>query len=390
VKKQPGVVANMKLEKVDDYTVRVVLPEPGSAGLPNNWTYTAISSKEYLEEVGDDFNTKPMGAGPFKFVEWTPNISIVGERNPDYWGPDPMVDRITWRVLPDPFTRKSEFLTGGIDVLPFMDASWLPEVNANSNVHVETVLSARYIMVILPTGEPPFDDQRVRQALNYAVNKEEIVSQLFQDVGAVLPTGIVNPIIPEGRTDNRVYPYDPDRAKELLDEARADGVEIGKITLYATNDRYALDKEMGEVVAGYWRAIGLDVDYVPQPRTVLLPKSQALEMKDPHMVGFGNTQLRADYPFNLWLQTRTSPASRGSVYAAGHPAEWDQQIEELASLASGSPESIELARKLDDQFIDWAPWVFVTNYVDLYGVSNKLDWKPFPFESRFFIDVTAR
>lgn len=257
--KQSGVVAKMKVDKVDDYTIHVALPEPGNAGLANDWLYTAITSKKYLDEVGKGFNQKPMGAGPFKFVEWVPNVRIVADRNPDYWGPDPGVDRMTWRILTDPFTRKSEFLTGGIDILPFMDASWLPEVKANPNVRVEPILSARYIAIVLPIKVPPFNDKRVRQALNYAINKQEIVTQLFQNVGAVLPTGIVNPIIPEGRPNNFVYPYNLTKAKQLLDQAKADGVKIPKITLYATNDRYALDKEMGEAVAGYWRALGLEI-----------------------------------------------------------------------------------------------------------------------------------
>ncbi|HBY93914.1 MAG TPA: hypothetical protein DEP84_08065 [Chloroflexi bacterium] len=389
VKKQPGVVAQMELEIVDDYTVRVKLPEPGTAGLPNNWTYTMITAKGYLEQVGEDWGRRPMGTGPYRFVEWVPNVRIVGERFENYWGKDPGVERITWRVIPDAFTRKSEFLAGGLDILPFMVADWVPEVEANPNTRVEPILSARYIMVILPAKEPPFNDKRVRQALNYAVNKQEIVDTLFAGIGAVPPTGVVNPVIPEGDPEREIYPYDPDKAKELLDEARADGVQIGTITLYAPNDRYVLDKEMGEAIAGYWRAIGLDVEYIPQSRTVLFPKSQGLEMKDPHMIGFGNTQMRADYPFNLWLQTREDPPSRGSAYAAG-PPEWDEMISELASLPSGAPETIELARKLDELWIDYAPWVWVINYVDLYGVSNDVDWKPYPHEARFFTDVRPR
>ena len=387
--KQPGVIAKMQLEKVDDYTIRVKLPEPGSAGLANNWYYTAITSKKYLDEVGNDFNRKPFGTGPYKFVEWVPNVRVVGERFADYWGPDPGVERITWRVLTDAFTRKSEFLTGGIDILPFMDASWLPEIKANANVRVEPILSARYIMVILPSKEPPYTDKRVRQALNYAVNKEEIAKQLFQGVGAVVPSGVLNPVIPEADPKKVVYPYNLDKAKQLLSEARTAGVKIDKITLYATNDRYSLDKEMGEAIAGYWRALGLTVEYIPQSRTVLLPKSQAFEMKDPHQVGFGNTQLRADYPFNLWLQSREKPMSRGFAYV-GAPAEWDKMVDQLAAMPSGTPETTKLARQLDDLFIDYAPWVFVTNYVDLYGVSNKVEWKPYSYESRFFIDVKPR
>ncbi len=387
--KQSGVIAKMKLDVVDDYTVHVTLPEPGNAGLPNDWIYTEISSKKYLDEVGKGFNLKPMGTGPFKFVEWVPNVRIVADRNPDYWGPAPNIDRITWRILPDPFTRKSEFLTGGLDILPMMDASWLADVKANSNLRVEPVLSARFMMVILPAKQPPFNDKRVRQALNYAINKDEIVKQLFLGVGAVLPTGVVNPVLPEGRPNNVVYPYDANKAKQLLDQARADGVKIGKINLYATNDRYTLDKELGEAVSGYWRAIGLDVTYTPQSNTVLLPKSQALQMIDPHLVGFGNTKLRADYPFTIWLQTRDNPRSRGSEYAVA-PKEWDAMIDQLVSMSSGSPESTKLARQLDDMFMDYAPWAFVTNYIDLYGVSNQIDWKPYFYEARYFFDAKPK
>ncbi len=389
IRKQAGVVAEMEMEILDEYTIRIKFPEPGTAALPNLWTYTAITAKEYLEKVGKDFTQRPMGTGPFKFAEWTPNVRIVGERFGDYWGPDPGVERIEWRIITDAFTRKSEFLTGGLDVLPFMVADWVPEVEGNPDVRVEPILSARYIMVVLPAGEPPYNDQRVRQALNYAVNKEEMVEQLFAGVGAVAPVGIVNPIIPEADRTREVYPYDPEKAKQLLDEARADGVEIPPLTLYAPNDRYVMDKEMGEAVAGYWRDIGLEVEYIPESRTTLFPRSQALELDDPFLVGFGNTQMRADYPMNLWIQTREDPPSRGSHYVQG-PPEWDELISELNALPSGSPESIALARELDEMIIEYAPWVFVVNFVDLYGVSNDVEWVPYPFESRYFLDVKPR
>lgn len=387
--KQPGVVAEMELEIVDDYTVRVTFPEPGTAALPNVWTYTAISDAEYLDEVGKEFARQPMGTGPFRFVEWAPNERIAGERFEDYWGELPGVKRIVWRIIPDAFTRKSEFLTGGLDVLPFLQAEWVAEIEDNPDVRVESVLSARYIMVVYPVGEEPFTDQRVRQALNYAINKQEMVDQLFLGVGATPPHGIVNPIIPEGDPERTIYPYDPDRAQELLDEARADGVEIPPLTLYAPNDRYVLDSEMGEAIAGYWRAIGLEVEYNPESRTTLFPRAMGLELTDPYMVGFGNTLLRADYPFNLWIQKRSDPPSRGSYYAQG-PDEWDAKISELASMASGSQESIDLARELDEQVIEYAPWAFVINYVDLFGVSNDVEWAPYPFESRYFFDVQPR
>ena len=122
------------------------------------------------------------------------------------------------------------------------------------------------------------------------------------------------------------------------------------------------------------------------PHSTLFPRAMGLELTDPFLVGFGNTLLRADYPFNIWLQKRFDPPSRGSYYALGLD-EWDEMISELNAMVSGSPESIELARELDELYIDYTPWVFVVNFVDLFGVSNEVDWKPYPFESRYFLDV---
>ena len=383
---QPNVILEMELEIVDDYTVKVKFPEPGAAGLPNSWTLTVITSKEYLEQVGEDYSRFPMGTGPFKFIEWVPNVRLVGERFQDYWGEGPGAERIVWRIIPDPFTRKSEFLTGGLDILPFLMADWVPEVDANPDVRLEKVLSSRFIFIMLPVKQPPFNDIRVRKALNYAVNKQEMVDQLFQEIGAVPMTGIIHMVLPEADPDRVGYPYDPEKAKQLLDEARADGVEIGTLTLYAPNDRYNMDKEMGEAVAGYWRAVGLDVEYIPQSRTVLFPKVQALESKDPALFGNGNGSMRAEYPFNVWLYTRTDPPSRGSEYAVG-PPEWDEMVDELGSMASGSPEASKLGRELDELWTDYAPWVFLVNFVDLYGVSNEVDWTPYSTEDLAYSDA---
>ena len=257
----PSSIVNRQVTIIDDYTIRLKLGAPGTASLPNhlgNWIF--VSAKEYMQTMGDKFTRRPMGTGPYRFVEWVPNVRIVGERFEDYWGEKPAAKRVVWRIISDAFTRKSEFLTGGIDLLPFLVPEVVPEVEANPKTRVESVLSSRYIFVVLPVSVPPFNDKRVRQALNYAVNKQEIVDQLFRRIGARSLTGVVHPMLPEADPNRLGYPYDPAKAKRLLDQARADGVKIGTIRLFSPNDRYTLDKEMGEAVAGYWRSIGLQVE----------------------------------------------------------------------------------------------------------------------------------
>lgn len=368
-------------EILDEYTIRLTMPEPGTGGLLNNLAYAYIYPKKYLELGKEQVARRPIGAGPYKFVEWVPNQRIVVERFEGYGGLEQFVDRIVWRIIPDAFTRKSEFLTGGLDVIPFVQPAWVPEIEANPNTRVERVVSGRHIHIILPVQEPPFTDKRVRQALNYAVNKKELVEQLFLGIGAVPLTGAIHPILPEADPERVGYSYDPEKAKLLLREARADGVKVGKITLYAPNDRYTLDKEMGEAVAGYWRAIGLDVEYINQPRSVLFPNLFTFKLKDPLLIGFGNIRLRAEWIFEVGYNRH---------YADPIPEEWQKLMDELSRTISGDPRRIEIARKLDKLWTEDAKWVFMINYVDLYGVNNRVDWQPYAIENRYFLDAKPR
>ena len=377
----PKPILQHQAEMLDEYTIRLTLPEPGTGALPHNFAYAYVYPKKYLALGKEQVARRPIGAGPYRFVEWVPNQRIVVERFEGYWGQEQFIDRIVWRILPDAFTRKSEFLTGGIDILPFVQPSWAPEIEANPSTHLEHVLSGRYMHVILPLQQPPFQDKRVRQALNYAINREEIVKQLFLGVGAIPLTGAIHPILPEADPNRQGYPYDPKKARQLLAAARADGVKIGKITLYATNDRYTLDKELGEVVVGYWQAIGLDVEYIHQPRSVLFPNVSTFKLKDPYLIGFGNIHLRAEWPFEI---------AANRYYAGPIPEAWQRLLDALARTAPDDPRRVELARQLDPQWTDYAAWVFLINFVDLYGVNNRVDWKPYAIENRYFLDTKPR
>jgi peptide/nickel transport system substrate-binding protein len=387
----PASITQREVEILDDYTLKVTLGDAGTAALPNYFTDIAVTSKEYLEEIelNPDLERHPVGTGPLVFDEWVPNVGITADRFENYWGEDIAMDRVAWKIITDPFTRKSELLTGGIDILPFVIPDWVDEIEGAPNVRIESTVSSRYVFIGLPSREPPYDNGKVRQALNYAVNKDELIGQLFGGRGAVPVTGIVHPILPEADPSGDIYGYNPDLARQLLDEARAEGVSVDQITLYSPNDRYTLDKQTGEAVAGYWRDIGLNVKYVPQSRTVLFPVIQYLEATDPFLFGNGNGRLRAEYPFELWTQKREEPRSRGMQYAAG-PDLWDEEINNLSLTLSGSPEAIEQARAINRKVVEFAPWVFLFNYVDFYGVSNRIDWQPYPTEQRLLHTVRLR
>jgi peptide/nickel transport system substrate-binding protein len=385
----PAVMREGVVEVVDTHTLRWKLKEPGLVTLPQWLTDMYINSKQYLAREGFDAAARrPVGTGPYKFVEWSPNQQIVMEVFKDYWRPLPAFDRLVWRVIPDPSTRKNEFLTGGIDVLPFVTPEIVPEIQARPNLRLETVLSTRLMFIGLPVENPLLADKRVRLALNLAVNKQEIIEQLFRGIGAAELTAPLPLTLAERNPKLEGYPYDPDKAQKLLKEAGA----IGKaITLEASFNRYTLDREVGEAIAGYWEAVGLKVDYKPQDWAAYSPKvlrGSPAWPTNPFLMGFGDARYLADYMYDLWIAKKPG-GSRGAVYTKG-PDHWDEWVREISLLGLQEPRRRELLYALQAEIMDYAPWVLVLNFKDIYALSNAVDWKPFSNERRDMYDARPR
>jgi peptide/nickel transport system substrate-binding protein len=385
----PSAMREGTLEAIDTHTLRWQLKNSGLVTLPQWLVDEYITSKKYLEKEGfDGASRRPVGTGAYRFVEWSPNQQVVMEVFKEYWRPLPQFDRLVWRIIPDPSTRKNEFLTGGIDVLPFVTPEIVPEIQANPNLRIETVLSTRMMFIVLPVENPLLADKRVRLALNLAINKREIIDQLFRGIGAAelkapLPLTVVerNPKL-EG------YPYDPSRAEQLLKEAGA----VGKaITLEAPYNRYTLDREIGEAIAGYWEAVGLKVEYKPQDFAVFSPKvlrGSPAWPTNPFLVGFGDGRYLADNMYDLWIVKKPG-GSRGAVYTKG-PDTWDEWMREISLLGLQEAKRIELLYRVQAEILNFVPWVLVLNYQDIYGLSSKVDWKPFPNENRKMYDAKPR
>jgi hypothetical protein len=123
------------------------------------------------------------------------------------------------------------------------------------------------------------------------------------------------------------------------------------------------------------------VEYIHQPRSVLFPNVSTFKLKDPYLIGFGNIRLRAEWLFEV---------AANRYYAGPIPEEWQRLLDELARTATGDPRRVELARQLDPQWTEYAPWVFLINFVDIYGVNNRVDWKPYAIENRYFLDAKPR
>lgn len=207
------------IEVIDDLTADLVLSEPAPWLPAQIAAWFAVLPLSLVEsgEVG----SAPNGTGPYRFVEWRSGDRIVLEANDNYFFESPkgvpVAERVTYRFVPDSTTRVADLLSSNADIVRSVSVDQIGAVESGGAI-VERVPISGCAFVRIPTDIEPFSDVRVRQAMNYAIDKEVIVEQLLAGEGIVLP----NLFVPNGLgydSELDPYPYDPDRARELLSQA---------------------------------------------------------------------------------------------------------------------------------------------------------------------------
>lgn len=205
---------------VDPYTVRFTLKQSFSP-LLNNLTLNTgrIVSPAAVKKWGKEFASHPVGTGPFKFVRWEKNVRIVLEANSGYWGGRAKLDRLIFRPLPEEQTRVTELLSGGVDFIVDVPPDNIEQIRKDARFAFYQQPGPHVWWVTLNVRKKPFSDVKVRQAANYAVNKEAIANDILKGT-ATVSSGPIPPAITWAYTDQVAkYPYDPAKAKRLLAEA---------------------------------------------------------------------------------------------------------------------------------------------------------------------------
>ncbi len=245
---------------IDDYTLEIKTKYP-SGPLMVDLTYQEILPKHAVEAQGEDFFKNPFSTGPFKFVEWVPGERIVFEKNPDYWGGPaevppvgpPKVDKLIFKVIPDSATRMQALKAGEIHISYGFTADQAEEMAKDPNLVVEKVRAARSVFVFLNTHKAPFNDKRVRHALNMAVDVDAIIKNVLKGYGRRIACMSFPGVL--GHDPNlEPFPYDPDRARQLLAEAGyPDGFDA--VMMYDEEWR----KDQAEAIAYYLGQVGVNV-----------------------------------------------------------------------------------------------------------------------------------
>ncbi|NDV01606.1 ABC transporter substrate-binding protein [Pseudoroseicyclus tamaricis] len=357
------------VEAVDEYTVKFTLSEPFAPFLSNLAYPTGlIVSPAAVMEHGQDFGRNPSGTGPFRFGEWRSNEAVVVEANPDYWGDAPELEAVVFRPITDANTRTAEMLAGGIDLMVEVPPVALSEFEETDAYQIYEQAGPHVWFLILNLREGPFTDQLVRQAANYAVNKTALVEDVLEGTAAV-SAGPIPPAFNWAYNEElEPYPYDPDRARELLAEA---GVENPEVTFFVTEGGSGMldPVAMGTAIQADLEAVGFDVTIETYEwNTFLGEVNPGLEGKADMAEMAWMTNDPDTLPF-LTLRTAAWPEEGGFNSGYYSNEEVDALLDQ-ARVATSQDERAELYREVQQIVQEDAPWVFVANWKQ-NAVSNE-------------------
>jgi len=312
------------VEQMDELTVEITLSRPAGDFLYNmGWGDAVIVAPESAETNKEN----PVGTGPFRFAEWQKGAAVTLERFDGYWGEAPALEQVTIRFIPDPAAATAALLAGDVQAFPNLPTpESIPQFEADPRF--EVVIGSTEGETILSTNnaKAPFDDIRVRQAIAHAIDRQAIIDGAMFGLGTPIGSHFA-PHHPAYMELVETYPYDPERARELLAEAgHGDGISA---TLKLPPPSYA--RRGGEVIAAQLREVGIDLEIIP------VEWAQWLEQV------FTNTD------YDLTIVSHTEPNdigiyAREDYYFNYDNDDFDAVIEEL-SVTAGEDARYELFRK---------------------------------------------
>ncbi len=360
------------VEVVDDLTVKFTLNEAFAPLMSNLASPSGlIVSPAAVEQHGADYGRNPVGTGPFKFEEWQSNTRVVVSRNEDYWdGPAPL-EAVIFRPIVDANTRVAEMLSGGIDVLLETPPDNVAQFRDDPSFQLKEAVGPHVWYVMLNAKEGPFADKLVRQAVNYAVNKDSLVTDVLQGTADVSAGPIPPAFNWAYNEDVEPYPYDPDRARELLAEA---GVEGASLTFLVTEGGSGMldPVPMGTAIQADLAAVGLDVEIKTYEwNTFLSEVNPGLEGKADMAEMAWMTTDPDTLPF-LTLRTAAFPEQGGFNSSYYSNPEVDALLDQ-ARVSTDPEERGELYRQVQALVHEDAPWLFVANWKQNAVVTSVVD-----------------
>lgn len=346
---------------IDDHTVEIKTSKPfptlliGLSDIP-------IEPKHYVEGKGREaMVAEPMGTGPFKFKEWVPADHYELTANADYWRGAPKVDGLLIRQIPEASTRAASLMAGETHIIEEVPIDLIPQIEGTAGVGVADVETTVGLLLTFDARKPPFDDKRVRLAMNLAVDKQLILDRMLEGKGKLLNGQILTSNTFGANPNLKPYGYDPEQAKKLLAEAGyADGF---KTSITTRSGKYLSDVSIANAVSGMLRDVGIDASINVVEQGVFSKMVKARDMGPMHMVGWYSVG-DADFA-TVWF-------TEASGRAYWKSDEYEKLFDAGRSTVDPAEREAAYARMMEI-LNEEVPSLFLFGLPSIYGVSEKLE-----------------
>lgn len=346
-------------EVVDAHTLRLRMPEPFAPVLAHlSHGSTSIQSPTAIRRLGASYRDNPVGTGPYKFDRWQKGQFVELVRNDDYWGNKPAIERLRFLAVPEATTRMALVETGQAHVAVRVPPQDVQRLSARPEIDVVTTPSVRTIYLYFNQTKKPFDDVRVRRAINHAINKEEIVKFVLGGFGRASDAPIGPGIF--GYTKIGGYDYNPNLARQLLAQAGFNAQNPLRFTLSSPNGRYLQDIRVAEAIQSQLRAVGVQAQIQTLEWGAYLAASNQPRERNEFqvaMLGWGTVTGDADYGlFGLFHSSQHAPNGFNRGFNTNPRLD---RILEQARVATNPQARQQLYRSAMQIIYNDAPWVFL-------------------------------
>jgi len=254
------IEALQRMAIIDPLTIDFYLSTP-VGNWPTRTSVVWLVPPKYTQDNPGALVTKPIGSGPFKVDSFSPGEKTVLSPNPDFWGTVPQLKKVELRSVPEESTRVSALIAGDIDVAYRVLPDFADQVKAAGKELVSVPSGQSANIFFQTTTDTPIKDVRVRQAIDYAIDKKALLDSITQGYGKDLRGQVVGKDSVGFAPDVKSRPYDPDKAKQLL---KAAGYGNGVTVAFDYSlGRYYRDKEISQAISGYLEAVGITVQQNP-------------------------------------------------------------------------------------------------------------------------------
>ena len=378
--------------KVDDYTVKFILNRPEAPMIANlGMDFASIHSKEYADKmmaagIPATIDQKPVGTGPFQLVAYQKDAVIRYKAHPDYWDGKAAIDDLVFAITPDPSVRYQKLKAGECHVMPYPNPADLEAMATDPDVNLLQQEGLNVGYLAYNTQVAPFDNPKVRKALNMAINKEAILDAVFQGAGKVAK----NPIPPTIWSYNDAVqddPYDPEGAKAMLEAEGVSGLNMKVWAMPVQRPYNPNARRMAELIQADFAAIGVDAEIVSYEWGEYLKRSKDKDRDGAVLLGWTGDNGDPDN----FLAVLLGCDGVGGSNRANFCYEPFEDLIQKAKVVSDVNERTKLYEQAQVVFKEQAPWATIAHSIVFKPIRKEVvDFKIDPFGGHIFYGVDLK